>query len=401
MPFEIGLSGPIMMSTLRDRLHAAHRGPDLPAGLGGTPVNILAAGLLDRGWRVVIYTLDPMVRQPVQVEGPGLRIHIGPYRTRHRARDAFAAERRALTEAMLADRVPLIHAHWAGEFAWAAQTAAARTSAAVLVTAHDAPIEILKFDPSPYRMVRTGMAIKILRKASHVTAVSEHVARHLRRFHLTRHPAEVIPNGLADSAFRPEPVMGHLKSSTGAPVIACILNGWGGLKNGKAALRAFSLLRSRCPQARLLLFGGGHGPGEAAEIWARANGALLGVEFLGFRQHAEVIRRLRDEVDILLHPSREEAQGLALVEALANGVVAIGGETAGSVPDCLDHGRAGVLTAIDDPIAMSDCLYRLITDHTYRTAMARSGYDHASRRFRSAAMISAYEALYGRLAAKR
>jgi glycosyltransferase involved in cell wall biosynthesis len=257
---------------------------------------------------------------------------------------------------------------------------------------------VLKFDPSLYRLVRTAMALKVLRRAQHVVPSSEYVVRHLSRFHLSRPPVAMIPNGLPALAFQPSPVTGRLKGSDGAPVLASILNGWGGLKNGATSLKSFALLRRHYPQARLLMYGGGHGPGEEAESWAAAHGLCQNVDFLGFRPHEEVIQRLRDEVDFLLHPSREEAQGLVLAEAMANGAVVVAGQKAGGVAATLDHGRAGILTDIEDPAAISLCLQKLVADAPHRSALAKAGYEHARRHYHSDTMVSAYEALYRQLA---
>jgi hypothetical protein len=55
--------------------------------MGGTPVVDLARAALDRGWRVCLFSLDEEIREELIFKGPRLKICMGPFRPRHRARD--------------------------------------------------------------------------------------------------------------------------------------------------------------------------------------------------------------------------------------------------------------------------------------------------------------------------
>src|SRR3954464_4395902 len=139
MKRAIGMLGPISVDAFRDHLDRASRDRSVAKGLGGTPVNLLSLQLLRRGWAVTIFTLDPGVEDELLLEGPGLRICVGPFR-RIRARDFFKIERRYLLRAIQRERPDILHAHWTYEYALAAQA----SGLPHLITAHDAPINVLR-----------------------------------------------------------------------------------------------------------------------------------------------------------------------------------------------------------------------------------------------------------------
>lgn len=394
-----------MSPASRDRIHiASPAAPEalkahlrvnqqIPDGLGGTPINILVDEFLSRGFPVVVYTLSAQVHEPVMLEGDRLRVHVGPYRARPRDRalDFFHAERRFLEQAIRTEAPAFVHAHWSYEFALAALAAAPKA----LVTAHDAPLNILRAQPDTYRIIRTGMAYRALRKATYVTAVSPHVAGHLRKYRFVRAGCNIdcIPNGLPGACFEDR----GRDSGTGTTRFATILNGWTKLKNATSALQAFSMLRKAHSESTLLMFGEDYGISGKAESWARANELHHGVQFRGRTAYEPLMDALRDEVDILVHPSREESQGMVLIEAMARGIPVIGGGQAGAVPWTLDEGRAGVLVDVDDPASIASAMERLARDSASRRSVGKAGFDSARSRFGIGAVADRYLDVYERV----
>ena len=308
----------------------------LPPGIGGTPVNLLTRELLRRGQRIVLFTLDPALQREVVLRGPLLTVCIGPWRTDHPARDFFAAERRWLLQAIRREQPDLLHAQWTYEYGLAAQASRLPT----VVTAHDAPWNVLRHNPIPYRMARTLMAYRAISRAPRVVAVSPYVTSHLQRYMLYRGPRLVIPNGMPAALF--ERTRLDRAPARDGITYAATLVGWSGRKNSEALIEAFAQTAQRYPAARLLLFGAGHGAGEPGERWARERGRSKGIEFVGQVGHGELLDRLAAEVDVLVHPALEEAQPMALIEAMALGIPVIAGRRSGGVPWTLDEGRAGM-----------------------------------------------------------
>ena len=358
----------------------------LPEGLGGPPLNLLVRELVGRGRFVLAITFDRRVSEEHVLEGPNLKICVGPYRPLP-ARDFFAAERAFLRRVLRRERPDVVHAHWTYEWALATQA----SGLPHVITAHDAPLSVLRFDFGPYRVAKTLMAYRVLPRAKRVVSVSPYVAAHLSRFMLYRGPREVIPNGMPESLF----AHAHEQRRAGRPItFATSLNGWAGRKNGQIAVEAFARVRRQRPEARLIMFGHGHGPGEGAQQWAIERGLGEGIEFAGRVAYSTAIDRIANEVDILVHPALEEAQGMVLLEAMALGVPVIAGEASGGTRWTLDDGGAGMLVDITDSCAVARAMDELAGNAEARERFGRQGSDLARQRFHIHAVADAYERVY-------
>ena len=116
-----------------DRIHVALVGPMDPRALahhlrttanipdgGPTPVNELADGLLALGHRVSVYTPLEGARTTIRLSGENLDITFVPHRNRHRARNFFRDERRALEQELKSSEADVVNVHWTYELAFAA-----------------------------------------------------------------------------------------------------------------------------------------------------------------------------------------------------------------------------------------------------------------------------------------
>ena len=183
---KIGFAGPASLHMLANHVR---NGQALPAGYEFPPMSMWTLQLLARGHRVVLFTHAPGITEPRSYFGDRLTIHIGRQRARGRARDFFAVERRDLVEFMRADPCDIIHANWTYEFALAALD----SGQPVLVTAHDAPLRVLWYLPSPYRFMRLCMAWRVARRAPYLTAVSQDTAGHFAVICSTSGPSQSCP----------------------------------------------------------------------------------------------------------------------------------------------------------------------------------------------------------------
>lgn len=393
---HVGMLSAISVADYRPWLRPDAWREGLPVGMGATPTNLLCRELLARGQRLTIFTHDPAVEDEVVLEGEGLRICIGPYGGppgRRPARDFFARERAWLLRAIRRERPDVLHAQWTYQYALAAQA----SGLPHLVTAHDAPLQVLRHELTPYRLAHTLMAWRVVSRARRVVSVSPHVAQHLRRWLRYRGAPEVIPNGM------PQPLFDRPRGE--APrrgvTYATLLNGWSALKNGQGALMAFAAARRGRPDDRLLMIGHDHGAGGAAEAWARREGLAGGVTFAGYQPHQEVLRRLAEEVDVLVHPSLEESFAMPLAEASALGLPVVGGERSGAVPWTLDGGRGGLLVDVRRPAALAAAMRTLAESPGARTEWGRRARANALARFHIRVVADAYQAAYASLAGER
>jgi L-malate glycosyltransferase len=386
----VGLLGPVSLHAVRDLIAPSSWRDDLPEEHGATSVSEIARVLVARGHRVVIFTTAALSGPEICFEGPNLRICVGPYRPQGRARDFFAHERAYLQIAIARERPAVVHAHWTYEYALAAQA----SGLPCLVTAHDAPWRVLRLQPIPYRVMRTIMAYRVLRKAPQIACVSPYIASHLRRWMGFRGRSSIVPNGLPEHYFAPPLTRSHDRW----PTFGCIANGWGRIKNTATLLHAFKLVRATIPTARLLIFGMDHGTGQIAEQWAQDRDLTEGVQFIGALPREDLMARLRGEIDILVHPSREESYGLALLEAMSARVPVIAGINSGAVPWTLDEGRAGLLVDVGSVRAVAEAMRTLAADPARAATLGEQGFNSARRRFGMEAVVDAYSALYDEVA---
>lgn len=382
MSLHVALAGPINIGPLLPWLDSPSAAQHLSSDRVGTPVTQLAVGLLRRGIDTTVVALDGAVDSEVRLTGPGLRVCVGPYRPRRRARDYYRPERAFVARALAREAPALAHAHWTYEYALGALASGVPT----LTTVHDWAPAVLRLYRDPYRTVRLAMALDVLARCRALTTVSPVMARRLAR--LGRRDVAVVPNAVEDELFAPRT---H-PLDTAAPRLVALANGFSVGKGVRTLLRAFPRVRAWNPACRLVLAGRDHEPDGPASAWARSRGLEVGVEFAGVVPHDEVPALLR-AADALVHPSLEESFGVVLAEAMAQGLPVVGGARSGAVPWVL--GGAGLLTDVSSPVRLAEAVISLLADPVRWERYARAGHDRAQE-FRLSRVVDGYLDAYDR-----
>ncbi|GAB4249631.1 MAG: hypothetical protein OHK005_16440 [Candidatus Methylacidiphilales bacterium] len=388
---HIGVTGPVSLGPLRCCLPS---GASLPAIYSFPLTGKLAAELVRRGHEVTVFAGSYEVSEVVRVDGDRLCLRVFPMRRRGGPYDFYRPERSILADLIRESEVKMVHAHWTYEFAAGALDSGVST----LVTAHDSPLAILRYfvrgRAAAFWAMRSLLAARVVWRAKRLTAVSPYCREHVVKTLRPSAPCVVVPNGIESEWLE----WGKQRLEVGEPngplTVVTVLEGFGGRKNSENALRAFRLVRERVPTARLRMFGTGHGPEEAGR-WAKERGLADGVEFVGRIGQETIVRFLVEETHVLLHPSREESFGMALLEAMALGVPVVGGVGSGGVPYVV--GDAGLLVDVNAPEAMAEALLNLAVSREQRTDLARKGWERAGAEFTLARMTDGYEREYDAL----
>ncbi|MGW0772820.1 glycosyltransferase family 4 protein [Streptomyces sp. NPDC002835] len=363
---HIGLTGPIDLSPLLPALDRP-----LPAVPRGPSTGWLARTWLDQGHRVTVFAMSGEVSSRAVFGSGHLQLVVTPMRPSKQARDLFRYERQQLAAALREHPTDVVSAHWTYEYALAA-IASGRPA---FVTARDSPLRCAWEMRDTYRWLRHTQALPAVHRATALSANSPYIAQHLRRCLGVRRPIEVIPNGVRTDVLPTScaPPPGD------TPVFAAALQGWGPMKNTKALLRAFALLRTRIRRARLLLLGSDHGPGGPAQVWAADRELTAGVEFAGQLPHAAMLDRLAAEAHVLVHPSRLESFSMICAEAMGMGLPVVAGRRSGAVPWVVAD--AGVLVDIDRPGQIAEAMTVLARDDERRMALGVAGRDRVFEHF--------------------
>jgi glycosyltransferase involved in cell wall biosynthesis len=393
---HIGIAGPIATRDVQSLLGADASA--LPAGCEGAPLlATIIEQLVARGHTVTAFTLshglplDDDAR--VVARGPSFELHLVPARPRAwppngrrpgRIVDLYAFERRGLRAAIEAARPDVIHAHWAYEFAWAAL----RTGLPHLVTCHDSPLVVARFEHDfrhgAYRWLRAGMAWHVLRHADRVTTVSPYMADQLRS--LCRVPVQVVANPIAE-----QPRRDATRAWSTSLRVLMVCNGWGPRKNGGAGLRAYRLLRERLPAVELHLYGRGTEEGGPAWRAWQAMGPQGHAVFHGAVSHDQVLDAMAGG-SLMLHPALEESFGAVLAEAMSVGLPVIAGRDSGAVAWVV--GDAGELVDVTRPEAMADAMLALLLDPSSARRRAERGRERVRACFSPQAVAAQYEREY-------
>ena len=325
--------------------------------------------------------------RPSSCGGIGSRVRVVPTRTHGRARDYFRLERRYIRDQLLevTDRVDVVSAHWAYEFA----RAALQQPAPTVVHLHDWGPAWFRYAPKGARghfAVRALMSVDVVRRSTNLSAVSPYIAHCVRRW--ARQPVRVIANPLPEDSFVATP----RRRVAGRWSIVAMNNGFTPYKNVGVLLEAFPAIRAAMPDARLSLLGREMEHGGPAWRWANSRGLTAAVEFVGFVGPGEV-RAALDASDLLVHPSLLEACPMVVVDAMARSVPVVGGRASGGVPWVLEEGHCGVLVDVRSPREIANGVIALLRDDDEWERVASAALESARRRFLAATVVAQYENL--------
>lgn len=260
-----------------------------------------------------------------------------------------------------------LHAHWAGTTATLALIASMTSGVPFSFTAH-------RWDIAEDNLLETKV-----RAAAFARAIDRLGAEELAA--LSRSPEDavvIIHMGVISMA-------GGRRRTLGDPPTIAVPATFVEIKGHTYLLQAMSVLSERGVDVRVELAGEGTERGAIErEIAERSLGDR--VLLRGFVPHDQLLEELAagryDMVvlpSIIPGPGEREGIPVALMEALAAGVPAIGTNT-GGIPELL-HDGAGLLVPDRDAVALADAIELLIGDPHERAAMIERGYERVRSEF--------------------
>jgi glycosyltransferase involved in cell wall biosynthesis len=197
-----------------------------------------------------------------------------------------------------------------------------------------------------------------------VVGVSEAVTQAMVARGLPAERVRTIHNGVVGS-FRSSSV-GDLERPTLQHPAIVTLGGVSSRKGADVLFAAFELLSDANPAAHLYYVG----HLDWSEFVERVRSSRLAkrVHFVGFEPNP---RRFLAEADVFAFPSRREALGLALLEAMEAGVP-VAASAVDGIPEALDGGKCGILVQSEDHEALSQAIHRLLNDPALATELGRA-----------------------------
>jgi len=205
-----------------------------------------------------------------------------------------------------------------------------------------------------------------LTRASAVVAPSQFLASTFEHYGIE---VRVVPNiiDLARFAQRPRtPIVPHL----------IVTRNLEALYDVGTAIRAFSLVRKKYPDARLTLAGSGPARAELQALAAHL-GIADSITFSGSLENSH-IPSLYASASLMLNPSTVDNMPISILEAWASGVPVVS-TNVGGVPFLVDNGRNALLVDPRQPEAMADAALRVLDSPELATSLAEAGRSSAEQ----------------------
>ncbi len=365
-------------------------------GGSGVVAAELAQGLAQRGHRVHVLASAPPSR--MLTESDRLRIHtvqVPDYAVfEHRPYELAMAA--AIVDVATAERLDLLHVHYAIPHAASAHTARqilGRAAPRCVITLHGT--DVTRAETPGHRAVTRFMVAA----ADHVTVPSAFLrdAAHRQLGLAHAPPIEVIPNFVDTDHFLPpgrrdRARFRHLFADDGAVLFH--VSNFRSVKRTNDLVDVLADVHRRVP-AHLVLVGDGPERAHTADH-ARARGVADRIHFLG--QRADFAADLA-HADAFLLPSESESFGVAALEALSAGVPVFGYRV-GGLPEVVVDGT-GVLVEPFDTAALARAVLDVVTDPDRRAALAGAARAHALAHFSRDTALDRFEACFRRVLEKR
>lgn len=163
-------------------------------------------------------------------------------------------------------------------------------------------------------------------------------------------------------------------------------------KDQETLLRAFRMVLTACPDARLVIAGDGSRRGDL-ERTAVSLGIAGRVHFLGLRAD---VSDLLPHLDVFALPSLNEGLPLALLEAMAcaRPVVAT---AVGEIPRVIREGVTGVTVSPGDAAALASSIRAILERPAWAAAMGRGARRQVEETFSLALTVKQYQDVYDSL----
>ena len=298
------------------------------------------------------------------------------------------SETNALTEVIGEYGVELTHAHYAIPHATAALHARSITGKTrVMTTLHGTDVTLVGAEPAFRHTTRHA-----IERSDAVTAVSSFLAEQTRETLKVDAPIEVIHNFVDTSRFVrvSDPA---IRARFAHPDEALLLHvsNFRPVKRVQDVVEVFARVASEIP-ARLLMVGDGPERARAFELSQRL-GVIGRVHFLGSFPDVQTVMGI---ADLFLLPSNQESFGLAALEAMSCEVPVVAAR-AGGVPEVVEDGVTGRLSAVGDVDSMAQAALDILRNREVYTRMGQAGRRAALEKFHPSQIVPQYLEAYQRV----
>ena len=383
---KIIIMGPILSSDLSTLINKKDL-KKIPVGHGVSHLSNLALSLVELGYMVSIITLSPDIDNDkiFIYKNKKIKIIFCPLRKSiFRLRGVlFRKEVNFLTEALNKEKSNVIHSNWIYEYALAAWNSKRK----YILTSHDIPHKIFKYQKTIHRLTRLIMGFISLRRSKILTTPSQYAKFETQK--LTNSKITVIPNtALNNTLFKKKLVKRDMSKDI---KIIMINNGFNKFKNVEAGLYAFKQFNLKYPTSSLHLFGSQMKKNESCYKWAQKMNLTNNVNFIGHLKHVQLMK-IFNKFDILLHTSLEETFGTIYLEAMINGLPIVAGKYSGATKEIIKNN--GILVDVSKKKEIVNALFRYANNSILWKKKRFNAYNYVKKNFNNKDITKKFLKIY-------
>ncbi len=268
-------------------------------------------------------------------------------------------------------KIDVIHSHSPGPMGLKALLVSYRLKIPLVFTFHTMitdPVAVKQYTPSilhgekliPFVQKYLGW---YLRKCKAVIAPSNIVKKEI--FDKTGFKSIfVVPTGINLNKFHPDIDGKQIRKKLGLDNKKIILS-VGRVsreKNLETAIRAFSIVKKKKPNCKLVIVG--KGPGlEYYKKMVKMEGIKRDVVFQDFVVPDDILPQYYTAADVFVFPSKFETQGIVAMEAMASGKP-VAGANYRAIPEYVQNGKNGFLFDPDNPEDCADAIVKCLNLHS-------------------------------------
>lgn len=241
-----------------------------------------------------------------------------------------------------------------------------------------------------------------LEAAHAIVAISDYVKEQLKTSRFATNRVCVVPSGVDlawyDTFQTSQQACKEALGLAASDVVLVAIARFDPAKRLDVLIRAFSLIRKRLPDLKLVCVGE---LGIFGEVWrdfadyTKREGLGECVKCLGFQ---EDIRPVLRAADVFTLCSEHEALGLSVVEAMTMGVPVVTSRS-GGLQELVQDGVTGRNVAVGDCHALADATYAILTDQEFASIVTREARRVIETRFNVKDHAKSIMELYGQVLA--
>lgn len=252
-----------------------------------------------------------------------------------------------------------------------------------------------------YRLTR-ALETSVIKRANAVTTICDGLRGEIVSRGVDPEKVTVIPNAVDISAFNADSKSDTAlrdKLGLSGKTILGFIGSFYAYEGIPLLLQAFPAIRSQCPDARILLVGGGTQEAEIRRL-VDENGLADSVIFTGRVPHAQV-QSYYDLVDLFVYPRlpmrlTDLVTPLKPLEAMAQKRLVIASDVGGH-KELIQHGRTGWLFKAGDAQSLAQCVLGVLDQRDHWPAVREAGRQNVELERNWAVSVARYQAVYSQL----